>query len=379
VTTNAAPTLLESFASLPDPRVDRTPPHKLLDILAMAILGAICGADTWVDVAAFGHAKEAWLRGFLELANGIPSHDTFGRVFARLDAEQFRACFVDWVKAVAQLTEGQVIAIDGKTARRSHDRVAGREAIHMVSAWATENRLVLGQVKVDAKSNEITAIPELLRLLDLRGCIVTIDAMGCQREIAQQIIRQEGDYVLAVKENQAGLYERVQSIFESAERADYAQIEEHDDCRTVEKGHGRIEIRRCWMISDPAQALYAQSLDFWAGLRSLIKIVSERHVGDQVSTEAHYYITSLLGDARQALHAVRRHWGIENELHWSLDVAFGEDHSRVRKDHAPENLATLRRLALSLLKQERTAKCGLKAKRLMAGWNEAYLLKVLNA
>jgi len=357
--------------------VQRTQRHKLIDILAIAILGMICGADTWVDIADFGRAKEPWLRGFLELPNGIPSHDTFGRVFARVDPEQFRLCFLDWVKTVAKLTRGQVIAIDGKTVRRSHDRVAGREAIHMVSAWATVNHLTLGQVKVDAKSNEITAIPELLRLLDLQGCIVTLDALGCQREIAEQIIRQGGDYVLAVKENQSGLSERVQGIFERAECADYAQIEEHEAYETIGKGHGRIEIRRCWMISDPAQALYAQSLVFWAGLRSLIKIVSERRVGDQVSTETRYYIASLSGNARRGLNAVRSHWGVENGLHWSLDVTFGEDDSRVRKDHAPENLAMLRRLALSLLKQERTAKCGLKAKRLMAGWNEAYLLKVL--
>jgi predicted transposase YbfD/YdcC len=375
--TDSAPTLLECFASLPDPRVQRTQRHKLVDILAIAILGTICGADTWVDIADFGRAKEPWLRGFLELPNGIPSHDTFGRVFARVDPEQFRLCFLDWVKTVAKLTRGQVIAIDGKTVRRSHDRVAGREAIHMVSAWATANHLTLGQVKVDAKSNEITAIPELLRLLDLQGCIVTLDALGCQREIAEQIIRQGGDYVLAVKDNQSGLSERVQGIFERAECADYAQIEEHEACETIGKGHGRIEIRRCWMISDPAQALYAQSLVFWAGLRSLIKIVSERRVGDQVSTETRYYIASLSGNARRGLNAVRSHWGVENGLHWSLDVTFGEDDSRVRKDHAPENLAMLRRLALSLLKQERTAKCGLKAKRLMAGWNEAYLLKVL--
>jgi predicted transposase YbfD/YdcC len=243
VTTDPRPTLLESFASLPDPRVQRTQRHKLIDIVAIAILGMTSGADTWVDIAEFGRAKEPWLRQFLELPNGIPSHDTFGRVFARLDPEQFRSCFLDWVRTVQARTHGQVIAIDGKTLRRSHDRVAGHEAIHMVSAWATANHLVLGQVQTDAKSNEITAIPNLLRLLDLSGCIVTIDAMGCQRDIALQIQQQQGDYVLAVKENQQGLYDRIQWLFERAERADYAQVESHDACKTVEKGHGRIEIR----------------------------------------------------------------------------------------------------------------------------------------
>jgi predicted transposase YbfD/YdcC len=369
--------LLDSFASLPDPRMQRTQLHKLIDILAIAILGAICGADNWVDMAEFGRAKESWLRRFLELPHGIPSHDTFGRVFARVDPEQFGLCFAAWVKTIGTLAKGQVIALDGKTARRSHDRVAGREAIHMVSAWATANHLTLGQVKVGSKSNEITAIPKLLRTLDLAGCIVTIDAMGCQRDIAEQIIRQGGDYVLAVKENQGGLLERIQGIFERAERTDYAYIEEHDDCQTVGKGHGRIEIRRCWVISEPAQTLYAQSQAFWCGLRSLLKIESERHVGDQVSRETRYYITSLLCDARQGLYVVRSHWGVENELHWSLDVTLGEDDSRVRKEHAPENLAILRRLVLSLLKQERTVQRGLQGKRLLAGWNDAYLLKVL--
>jgi predicted transposase YbfD/YdcC len=295
-----------------------------------------------------------------------------------LDPEQFRACFLDWVRAVKELTQGQVIAIDGKTLRRSHDHGAGHEAIHMVSAWATANHMVLGQMKVDAKTNEIRAIPELLRLLDTSGCIVTIDPMGCQREIAEQIIKQQSDYVLAVKENQEGLYERIQTLFACAERADYAQVESHEACGTVEKGHGRIETRRCWVISDANYTLHAQSRSFWAGLRSLVKIESQRQVGGQSTKETRYYISSLAGDARQILHAVRSHWCIENELHWSLDIAFHEDDSRVRKDHAPENLAILRHLVLNLLKQETSAKCGLKGKRLMAGWSEAYLLKVID-
>jgi len=370
-------TLLESLTRIKDPRVKRTQRHKLIDILAIAVLGTICGADSWVDIADYGAAKESWLRGFLELPNGIPSHDTFGRVFARLDPDQFRACFMDWVQTVKKLTRGQVIAIDGKTLRRSHDSLTGQAAIHMVSAWATANHLALGQVKVNAKSNEITAIPRLLRLLDVSGCIVTIDAMGCQREIAEQIIKQKGDYLLAVKENQEGLHERIKTLFECVENADYAQIEHEGTCGTVGKDHGRIEIRRCWVLSADRHILSAQGNSFWSGLRSLVKIVCERRIGAQRSLETRYYISSLSGNARQILQAARNHWRIENELHWSLDVAFREDDCRVRKDHAPENLAILRHLVLSLLKQESTAKCGLKGKRLKAAWDEAYLLKVL--
>lgn len=372
---NTTPTLLRCFASLPDPRVKRSQRHRRIDILAIAILGMICGADTWVDIADFGRAKASW---FLELPHGMPSHDTFGRVFARLDPEQFRGCFLAWVRSVQKLTCGGVVVIGGKTARRSHDRVAGHEAIHMVSAWASANCLMLEPMKTDAKSNEITAIPELLRLLDLSGCIVTIDAMGCQREIAQQIVRQKGHYVLAVKANQDGLYERIRRLFEMAERADYAHVEGHAACSTVEKGHGRIEMRRCGVISDPTYALYAQSLRFWAELHSLVKIVSQRRVAGQITVETRYYISSLSGDAHRMLNAIRDHWSIENELHWSLDVTFDEDLSRVRKDHASENLALLRRLVLTLLKQEHSAQRGPKGKYLMAGWNESYLLKVLN-
>lgn len=371
----AAP-ITEYFADLDDPRVERTKLHKLLDIVAIAICGVICGADTWVDIADFGESKESWFRQFLALPNGIPSHDTFGSVFARLDPDQFRGCFIKWVQAIATVTQGQVIAIDGKTVRRSHDESLGKGAIHMVNAWASTNRLVLGQTKVDDKSNEITAIPELLRLLEVSGCIVTIDAMGCQTEIAQQIVEAGADYVLAVKENQGRLYEDVRDLFEGAQAFGFDGVP-HERSASLNKGHGRIEQRACWTIADEASLGYLRDRHRWTGLRSVAKVTAQREVGGQVTDHTRYYITSLSGNAQQVLHVVRAHWGIENELHWTLDIAFREDDSRVRKDHGPQNLAILRQIALNLLKQEATRKRGIKGKRLLAGWDEAYLLKVL--
>jgi len=330
--------------------------------------------DSWVDLELFGKSKKGWLQGFLELPNGIPSHDTFGRVFARLDAQQFRARFLEWVQAVSAVTRGQVIAIDGKTVRRSHDKSLGKSAIHMVSAWASENRLVLGQTKVAEKSNEITAIPELLALLDVAGCIVTIDAMGCQKEIARLIIEESGDYVLALKANQGQLYREVQELFED-EGLVSAEGDFHE---AVNKGHGRVEHRRCWSIADAEYLSYLNPHGEWPGLRSVAKVTGERRIGEENSKESRYYISSLPGDAEQLLWAVRTHWGIENSLHWVLDIAFREDESRVRKGHGPENLATIRHTALNLLRQETTSKGGVKARRLRAGWDEDYLLKVLS-
>jgi predicted transposase YbfD/YdcC len=322
----------------------------------------------------FGKSKEGWLKGFLELPNGIPSHDTFGRVFAHLDAQQFQDCFLEWVQAVSTLTRGQVIAIDGKTLRRSHDQSLGKAAIHMVSAWAAENRLVLGQTKVSEKSNEITAIPELLALLDVAGCIVTIDAMGCQKEIARLIIAESGDYVLALKEDQGQLYQEVKELFEDE---DLVRVQ-GDFHETVNKGHGRLEHRQCWSIAEQGCISYLNSRGEWQGLQSVAKVTGERGMGDKVSAESRYYISSLPGDAQQLLWAVREHWGIENRVHWVLDIAFREDESRVRKGHGQQNLATMRQMALNLLRQETTSKGGVKAKRLRAGWDEDYLIKVLS-
>ncbi|MCH8745984.1 MAG: ISAs1 family transposase [Chloroflexi bacterium] len=369
-----APSITSFFSVLEDPRPDHTRRHKLIDIMTIAICGVICGADSWVELEQFGKSKEEWLKGFLELPNGIPSHDTFGRVFALLDAQQFRDCFLAWVQAVSAVTRGQVIAIDGKTLRRSHDKSLGKSAIHMVSAWASENRLVLGQTKVAEKSNEITAIPELLALLDISGCIVTIDAMGCQKEIARLIIEDSGDYVLALKENQGQLYREVKELFED----EGLVASEGDFHETVNKGHGRLEHRRCWSIADQEYISYLNLKGEWRGLRSVAKVTGERRIGEKVSIESRYYISSLPGGAEQLLRAVREHWGIENSLHWVLDIAFREDESRVRKGHGPENLATMRHMALNLLRRETSSKGGVKARRLRAGWDETYLLKVLS-
>lgn len=371
-------TITQHFASLKDPRDGNATQHQLQDILVIAICASICGADTWVDVETWGRAKEKWLRTFLELPNGIPSHDTFGRVFALLDPAEFRPGFLSWLRAIQKLTRGQVIALDGKKLRRSHTGRLGKKAIAMVSAWATANHLVLGQVKVRSKSNEITAIPELLRGLEISGCIVTIDAMGCQPTIAAKIVKKDADYVLAVKQNQGQLFDDVKDLFAGCQEENFLQVP-HDYTKTIEKGHGRIEIRECWTLADPEFLDYLRHRDAWPKLRAVAMVRAERRIGTKRSRETRYYITSVENNAKQILEAIRAHWGIENGLHGVLDIGFREDESRVRKDHAPENMAVLRHIAVNLLKQEQTAKIGIKAKRLKAAWDQDYLLKVLSA
>lgn len=369
-------TLDNHFGVIEDPRRTYLNDHPLINILTIALCAIVSGAEGWTDVANFGRQKEAWLGQFLDLKNGIPSHDTFGRVFARLDAQAFRESFLSWVQAVFTVTSGQVVAIDGKTLRRSHDKGLGKEAISMVSAWATANHLVLGQVKVASKSNEITAIPALLAMLEVSGCIVTVDALGTQKEIAEQIIQQGGDYLLTVKENQPHLHEDIQLFFRLAKQNDFAKVT-HTYQRTVNSGHGRVEVRECWAISGEESLAFLRGHGDWPNLQCIVMITSERRFNEQVERQTQYFITSLKNDASTILAAKRAHWGIENQLHWVLDVAFREDHSRVRKGNADQNLAVMRHMALNLLKHEKTAKGGIKAKRLQAAWNENYLVKVL--
>ena len=370
----ATPSLLEYFADLPDPRIDRCKDHALIDVLTIAILATICGAEYFTDMETFGNAKHDWLKTFLELKNGIPSHDTFARVFARIKPAAFQERFARWVQAIRTATDDEVIGIDGKTARRSHNKGTGIKPLHLVSAWASRNRLVLGQIKVDEKSNEITAVPELLQLLDLKGCIVTVDALNTQKEITRQIRQQGADYVMALKQNHPTLHAEVEGIFEAVREDDNADGA-ISTTESIETNHGRMETRRCWSVEAPD---WITDFPEWEDLQSLILVESGRQIKEQSTTELRYYLSSLPPNAERAAKAVREHWGVENSLHWVLDVAFCEDDSRVRVGNAPENLALVRKITHNLLQQEKTLKRGVKTKRLMAGWDEAYLLNVLN-
>lgn len=369
--------IAEHFGQVKDPRQHQVD-HLLIDIITIALCAVVCGADSWVEVEEYGKAKESWFRSFLRLPHGIPSHDTFGRVFSLIDPHEFQRAFVSWIRAISQLSKGEIVAIDGKRLRHSYDDHLGKAAIHRVSAWATQNRLVLGQLKTDQKSNEITAIPELLKLLVLKDCIVTIDAMGCQTEIAQLIIEAEADYVLALKGNQGTLHDDVKDLFAYAQETNFKEVA-YDFKQTFDKNHGRLEIRRYWTISEPEFLDFVDPKGKWPKLRSLGMVETQRFEADQKSSEIRYYISSLEGEAAQFGQVVRSHWQIENKLHWVLDVAFGEDLSRVRTGYAAENLALLRHIALNLLHHETSASCGVKAKRLKAGWNQDYLLKVLSS
>lgn len=367
------PRIIEHFSSLTDPRILLKTRHKLIDIIVITLCAVLAGADEWTEIAEFGRIKEKWFRTFLELPFGIPSHDTFGRVFSMIRPEEFEKCFLDWVRAAFQTIAPQVIAIDGKTLRHSYDRSSNKAAIHMVSAWATENRLVLGQVKTEEKSNEITAIPELLRVLALKGCIVTIDAMGCQREIVKQIVEQGADYVISLKGNQGTLHKEVELLLQSAKENGFKDLS-HDTCETTDGEHGRIEIRR---FTTTGEVDWFEDKSKWEKLTSFGMVESERQIGDKTTRDTRYYISSLPSDAKTFAQASRGHWGIENGLHWSLDVAFREDESRIRIGHAATNLGIIRHFALNLIKQDKSRKVGVKASRKRAGWDETYLHRLL--
>jgi len=372
--TNPALAIQAHFADLEDPRINRTRRHELMDILVIAICAVISGADGWVDIATYATAKAAWLHTFLALPGGIPSHDTFRRVFCLLDPVAFQACFQRWIDALSAGLGLKRIAIDGKTLRRSFDRATGKAALHLVSAWACEQHLVLGQVATEAKSNEITAIPKLLQLLDVAGAIVTIDAMGCQKEIAAKIREGGGDYVLAVKDNQPHLLEDIQLCFEQALENTFAGPKRSYH-KEVYKGHGRVETHHVYTILQPEGI---RDLALWKDLKAITLIYSERQeAGREPTEEARYYIGSKAAKASAYAEYVRGHWGIENGQHWILDVSFDEDRCRMRADHSTENMALLRRLALSLLKQH-DGKGSVRGKRKQSGWNDQILVEILS-
>lgn len=365
------------FEDVPEPRVERTRDHPLMTILGISLLSILCGGDGWEDMHNFGVAKEAWLATFLDLKNGVPSADTFARVLRAIDPHAFNACFVRWAHALSEKTVGKLVAIDGKTIRRSFNKALGKKAMHIVSAWAEQNRIALGQVATEEKSNEITAIPKLLEMLDLRDATVTVDAMGCQRAIAEKVIERGGDYIMGLKGNQGTAHKEVEQFFTDACTTDFRDIE-HTRHETVDGSeHGRVEVRR---VVATRELDWFADLPKWKGLRSLIMIERERTVGSERTTvERQYYWSSHAKDAESLGAMIRGHWGIENRLHWCLDVAFREDESRIRTDHGAENVALLRKIAMNLAKSERTSKRGIQAKRKIAGWDDAYLIKLLQA
>jgi predicted transposase YbfD/YdcC len=370
--------LVEYFANVPDPRVERSQLHPLESILALSVCAVICGANSFVGIELFGKSREAWLQTFLDLPNGIPSHDTLGRTFAMLNPNALEQAFRDWAAAMATLTKGEVVAIDGKTLRRSFQKAGSSAFVHMVSAWATGNQMVLAQVKTDEKSNEITAIPRLLELLQLKGCLVTIDAMGCQKEIATKIVASKADYMLSVKDNQPTLASAITGVFEEALRDPEFADRHH---QTEDKGHGRVDVRRCWTLNIDAEC--GAPFDQWTKLKGIVRVETQRTLAGATSVELRHYITSRSNfSPKSALAASRSHWGIENQLHWVLDVSFREDDCRVRAGNASENFAVVRHLAVNLLRAAQTGvkkfdTAGLQSKRLLAAWNNDYLLRVL--
>ena len=369
--------LMTHFADVSDPRRGQGKRHLLSDILQLTICAVLSGANTWVEIEEYGESKRDWLETFLTLAHGIPSHDTLGDVFARLNPDELEAGFQRWVSNLATAITDAQIRIDGKVLRGSANARREKKPLHLVSAWVSEAQVILGQVKTDDQSNEITAIPELLKLLVVEGALVTIDAIGTQTDIAKQIIAQGGDYLLAVKGNHKTMLDDLDDLFTGCDEVGFADVA-HDRAKTVNKGHGRIEIRHCQTLFDPQYLAYVGRHADWKDLNTLIRVQRERRINDQTTTETAYFISSRAASAAYFLDAVRGHWAIENQLHWSLDVTFREDYNQTRTGFAAENLALVRRLALMLLKRETSVKVGLQVKRLRAGWHNNYLLKVLN-
>ena len=366
---NQKPTISKHFSNLSDPR-RYNKRHKLIDIITISICAVICNADSFEHIAEYGRAKREWLKGFLALPHGIPSADTFERVFAMIDPEEFKICFLDWIQAICRLTKGEVVAIDGKTLRRSHDKSQDTPPIHMVSAWACANGLVIGQIKTDEKSNEITAIPELLKQLEIKGCIVTIDAMGCQKKVAHTIVKKGADYVFSLKGNQSNLHDDIKLFFQDQDKK---SLKHHE---TVDGEHGKIEIRNYWTTSN-IEWLYNR--EKWKKLTTICMVERERQFDNKIEKETSYYISSLENDAEKVGAAIRNHWQIENSLHWVLDMTFREDESRIRQKKASQNFAVLRHIALNMIKKEVSLKKSIKSKRLRAGWDNDYLLEVLSA
>lgn len=373
--TFAEDSIIRFFETVEDPRNGQNISHPLVNIITIAILGVLCGADGWVEIEQYGNTKKQWLSTFLNLKKGIPSHDTLGRVFSWINPEQFRTSFAEWTQHICEKTQGQLVSFDGKKLRRSTDSRHDKDGIWMVSAWLEDNRMVLGQYKVDDKSNEMTAIPKLLAQLDISGCVVTIDAIGTQTEIAKAIVKANADYILAVKKNQKTLFEDLSTLFDGFEQDEYQTVE-FDSYKQVNQAHNRTEIRHCWVVNHPDYLNYLRGLGRWTNLKTVVKLMTVRQQGDKTQISNRYFISSKTGSAEEFLQYIRGHWQIENSLHWVLDIAFREDESRIRNHHAPQNMAVLRHLALNLLKQDQSVKVGIAAKRKMAGWNNDYLLKV---
>ena len=366
--------IVEHFSDIKDIRIERRKKHKLIDIITISICAVVCGADGWEDIEMYGIARKKWLEKFLELPNGIPSHDTFARVFSQINPEEFNKSFLSWVKGISKTTAGEIIAFDGKQSRNSGDEKNGRGAINTVSAWAASNRLVLGQTKVEGKSNEITALPKLIDVLDLAGCIVTIDAIGCQREVVKRIVKKEADYVIAVKKNQPNLYKQVEQLFKQAIKTNGDSLN-ISDFSSKETNRGREETRNYLMISGIGASI--DELQKWKNLNSIGMVESVREVGSKTTVEIRYFISSLGDNIKKLVEAIRGHWSIENSLHWVLDVTFQEDKSRIRKDNAPANFAVLRHIAVNLLGQNKSRKLSVRKKRFLASLDEEYSQELL--